>query len=231
MSTVLVIPDIQYPFQHQDAHAFLKLIVKTHKPDIIVQIGDLLDQHYYSKYGPSSKATDGKVEIQHAISDLQSGLYKLFPEVYVCWGNHDLRIAKRASDAGIDAYLLKSYQEIIKSPKGWQFADRWEIDGVIYEHGIGRSGYQGALKAAQANMQSTVIGHLHSCAGILWYGNKKNLIFGFNVGALVDDNKYAFEYARFSAQKSILGCGLVLNGIPVFIPMVLKKNGRWDGTI
>lgn len=231
MSTVLVIPDIQYPFQHQDAHAFLKLIVKTHKPNIIVQIGDLLDQHYYSKYGPSSKATDGKVEIQHAISDLQSGLYKLFPEVYVCWGNHDLRIAKRASDAGIDAYLLKSYQEIIKSPKGWQFADRWEIDGVIYEHGIGRSGYQGALKAAQANMQSTVIGHLHSCAGILWYGNKKNLIFGFNVGALVDDNKYAFEYARFSAQKSILGCGLVLNGIPVFIPMVLKKNGRWDGTI
>lgn len=231
MTTVLVIPDIQYPFQHQDAHAFLKLVRDTHKPDIIVQIGDLLDQHYYSKYGPSSKATDGKEEIRQAVKELKSGLYNLFPKVNICWGNHDLRIAKRASDAGIDAYLLKTYEEIIQCPKGWKFADKWEIDGVIYEHGIGRSGYQGALRAAQSNMQSTVIGHLHSNAGILWYGNKKNLIFGFNVGALVDDNKYAFEYARFSSAKSILGCGLVLNGIPVFIPMLLKKNGRWDGRI
>jgi hypothetical protein len=227
MSTVLCIPDIQYPFQHPDAHAFLLAIKKKYKPDVVVQIGDLLDQHYYSKYGPSSKATDGKEEIKRAIKSLKESLYRIFPEVFITWGNHDLRIAKRASDAGIDSYLLKSYEEIIQCPKGWQFADKWEIDGVIYEHGIGRSGYQGALKAAQANMQSTVIGHLHSNAGILWYGNKKNLIFGFNVGALVDDNKYAFEYARFSAQKSILGCGIIIDGIPTFIPMLLNRDGRW----
>lgn len=226
MSTVLCIPDIQYPFQHEDAHAFLKAVKKKYRPDVIVQIGDLLDQHYYSKYGPSSKATDGKEEIKQAVAALKQ-LYKIFPKVFICWGNHDLRIFKRASDAGIDAQLLRSYEEIIQSPKGWIFSDRWEIDGVIYEHGIGRSGYQGALKAAQANMQSTVIGHLHSNAGILWYGNKKNLIFGFNVGALVDDNKYAFEYARFSSQKSILGCGIVINGLPTFVPMLLNKDGRW----
>jgi predicted phosphodiesterase len=227
MSTVLVIPDYQTPFEHEDAIEFLKLVKKTHNPDIVVQIGDLLDQHYYSKYGPSSKATDGKEEIRQAVINLKAGLYKLFPDVFVCWGNHDLRISTRASAAGLDSSLLKTYEEIIQSPKGWQFADKWEIDGVIYEHGIGRSGYQGALKAAQSNMQSTVIGHLHSCAGILWYGNKKNLIFGFNVGALVDDNKYAFEYARFSSQKSILGCGLVIDGTPVFIPMRLNRDGRW----
>lgn len=227
MSTVLVIPDYQTPFEHEDAVEFLKLVKKTHQPDVVVQIGDLLDQHYYSKYGPSSKAVDGKEEIKQAVINLRAGLYKLFPEVFVCWGNHDLRISTRASSAGLDSSLLKTYEEIIQSPKGWLFSDKWEIDGVIYEHGIGRSGYQGALKAAQANMQSTVIGHLHSCAGILWYGNKKKLIFGFNVGALVDDNKYAFEYARFSSQKSILGCGLVIDGIPVFIPMLLGNDGRW----
>jgi len=227
VSTVLVIPDYQTPFEHEDAIEFLKLVKKTHNPDVVVQIGDLLDQHYYSKYGPSSKATDGKEEIKQAVINLRAGLYKLFPEVSVCWGNHDLRISTKASAAGLDSSLLRTYEEIIQSPKGWHFSDKWEIDGVIYEHGIGRSGYQGALKAAQANMQSTVIGHLHSCAGILWYGNKKNLIFGFNVGALVDDNKYAFEYARFSSQKSILGCGLVIDGTPVFIPMRLGRDGRW----
>lgn len=227
MTTVLVIPDIQYPFQHQDAHKFLAAVKKKYKPQVVVQIGDLLDQHYYSQYGPSSKAMDGKEELRQAVKGLKEGLYKLFPKVYVCWGNHDLRIAKKASIAGLDPHLLKSYEEIIHCPKGWKFADKWEIDGIIYEHGIGRSGYQGALKAAQANMQSTVIGHLHSCAGILWYGNKKNLIFGFNVGALVDDNKYAFDYARFSTQKSILGCGIIIKGIPTFIPMILNEKGRW----
>jgi hypothetical protein len=230
MSTVLVIPDFQAPFEHKDAFAFLKLVKETHKPDIIVQIGDLLDQHYYSKYGASTKAVSGAQEIKDAIKSLKP-LYTLFPKALICWGNHDLRIARKASDAGIDEYLLKSYEEIIQCPKGWQFADKWDVDGVIYEHGIGRSGYQGALKAAQANMQSTVIGHLHSCAGILWYGNKKNLIFGFNVGALVDDNKYAFEYARFSSQKSILGCGLVIDGIPVFIPMIIDAKGNWKGKL
>jgi len=113
----------------------------------------------------------------------------------------------------------------------WSFEDRFEIDGVVYEHGIGRSGSQGALNAAKANMQSTVIGHLHAHAGILWYGNRKNLIFGFNVGALIDDRKYAFEYGRFSAAKSILGCGLVIDGVPVFIPMMIGKNHNWTGKL
>jgi len=229
MTTVLVIPDFQAPFHHKDSHKFLAEVKKTFKPDTVIQIGDLLDQHYYSKYGPSSKAMDGKTEIQEAIKALKTTLYSLFPNVYVCWGNHDLRIEKRASEAGIDPYLLKTYEEIIKAPKGWKFADRWEIDGIIYEHGIGRSGYQGALQAAKSNMQSTVIGHLHSDAGILWYGNHKHLIFGFNVGALVDDKQYAFEYARFSNKKSILGCGIIINGLPMFTPMVLNQNGRWRG--
>lgn len=228
MSTVLVIPDIQVPFMHEDAIEFLKLVNKTFEPEIAIQIGDLADQHHFSKYSNSTKGRGGKEEMEDASRQLDP-LKKMFPKMYICWGNHDLRIFQKAQEAGIDDSLLKTYQEMLDMPEGWFINDRWEVDGVIYEHGIGRSGSQGALKAAMANMQSTVIGHLHSHAGILYYGNKKSFIWGFNVGALIDDKKYAFEYGRFTAGKSVLGCGIIIDGIPMFIPMIIGSDHRWRG--
>ncbi len=230
MSTVLVIPDIQVPFHHEDSIAFLKAVAQQHIPDEIVQIGDLADQHFFSKYGPSTKSKGGKDEMKKAKKAIEP-LMKLFPKMKICWGNHDLRIFKKASEAGIDSSFLRTYEEMLNMPPGWEIQDTWEIDGIMYEHGIGRSGAMGALQAAKDNLQSTVIGHLHSHAGILWYGNKSLLIFGFNVGCLIDERKYAFEYGRFHSAKPILGCGLVIDGLPVFIPMVLNKQHKWIGKL
>lgn len=230
MSTILVIPDLQVPFMHEDALRFLSAVKKKYTPNIIVQIGDLADQHHFSKYSNSTKGKGGKHEMDEAKEHMKP-LIKMFPKVYVCWGNHDLRIFQRASDAGIDDSLMKSYEEILGMPKGWKINDKWEFDGIVFEHGIGRSGSQGAIKAAMANMQSTVIGHLHSHAGILYYGNKKSFIYGFNVGALIDDRKYAFEYGRFIAGKSVLGCGIIINGLPIFVPMIINSKHKWIGKL
>lgn len=230
MSSILVIPDYQAPFEHEDAIAFLAAIKKAYKPDIVVQIGDLADQHHFSKYSSSTKGKGGKDEMEQATVRLRK-LYALFPKVYVCLGNHDLRIFQKAGESGIDPSLLKSYEEMLDMPKGWKINDSWVFDDILFEHGIGRSGSQGALSAAKANLRSTVIGHLHSHAGVLWFANKDHLIFGFNVGALIDDRKYAFDYGRFTSSKSILGCGLVIDGTPVFIPMVLGKDHKWIGRI
>lgn len=230
MATILVIPDIQVPFEHRDALKFLAAVNKKFRPDIVVQIGDLADQHHFSKYNNSTKGKGGKEEMTTAADSLKP-LGKMFPKMYICWGNHDLRIFQKAAEAGIDDSLLKSYEEMLQMPKGWKLNDKWEFDGVIFEHGIGRSGSQGAIKAAMANMQSTVIGHLHSHAGILYYANKKTLIYGFNVGALIDDRKYAFEYGRFTSGKSVLGCGIIHNGLPLFVPMILNKDHNWSGVL
>jgi hypothetical protein len=107
------------------------------------------------------------------------------------------------------------------------WADHWEFDGIIYEHGDPFSGKDAAIKAAEQNMQSTVIGHVHSFAGIQYSANSKHLIFGFNVGCLIDKDAYAFAYAKKIKRKPILGCGIITNGIPQFIPMTLNSNGRW----
>jgi hypothetical protein len=80
-------------------------------------------------------------------------------------------------------------------------------------------------------MQSTVIGHIHAFAGIQWNANPRHLFFGFNVGCLIDRHLYAFKYGKKFKNKPILGVGLIENGIPKYIPMLLNQKGRWIGTL
>jgi hypothetical protein len=53
------------------------------------------------------------------------------------------------------------------------------------------------------------------------------MIFGMNVGCLVDMKTVAFKYAKKFKFKPTLGLGVITEGVPQFIPMLLTKSGRW----
>ncbi len=232
MSIVLAIPDIHFgqDSHHPDVFDFLKAVKKRYKPNEVVCLGDEIEA---ASLGDWDKDPDGMSpgsELEEAVSKLKK-LYLIFPKVKVCTSNHTSRIYRRSFKSGIPKRLIKSYHEILEAPKTWQWKDSWEVDGVIYEHGEGFSGPQGALKAATANMQSTVIGHLHSYAGIQYYANHKYLIYGFNVGCLINKSSAVFNYAKNVKSKPIIGCGIIINGLPLFVPMMLNKNHRWIKTL
>ncbi len=227
---VLVIPDLQIPFEHSQAFEFLAAVKKKYQPTQIVCIGDEVDQHALSDYDSDPDGYSAGHELVEAIKRMKI-LYRMFPVVKVTTSNHTARIFRKAFKHGIPKAYLKDYQEFMEAPKGWIWKDHFEIDGVIYEHGEGFSGQQGALKAALGNMQATVIGHLHSFAGIQWAANPRHLIFGFNVGCLIDKDAYAFAYGKKLKNKPILGCGIVDKGIPVFVPMILDNSGKWGGKL
>lgn len=224
--TVLAVSDLQMPFEHKDSLEFLKWVKGKYKPTVVVNIGDEVDMSALSDYDHDPDGYSAGHELEKAISHLQAH-YKLFPDTLVCTSNHTARPFRRAHKYGIPKAYLKDYRDFLKAPKGWVWADKHEIDGVVYEHGEGQSGPLGALKQALANMQPTVIGHLHSHAGIQFSANSKHLIYGFNVGCLIDVNAYAFAYGKKLTQKPILGVGIIEKGIPQYIPMLLDKHGRW----
>jgi hypothetical protein len=224
--TVLVISDTQYPFAHKDHMAFLAYIKNKYKPDTVVHIGDECDFHALSDWDHDPDGYSAGHELKAALEDMKK-IYKLFPNVKACTSNHTDRPLRRAFKIGLPKAFLRTYKEFLNAPKGWEWANKWIIDGVVYEHGEGRSGVLGAYKAAMGNGRSTVIGHLHSFAGILYNADPEKLIFGMNVGCLIDKDKYAFNYGKNMVNKPILGCGLVIKGHPIFIPMLLDKNGRW----
>jgi hypothetical protein len=120
--------------------------------------------------------------------------------------------------------------QILKHPKGWEYSDFVVIDGVMYEHGDRFGGGNATSQAVQVNGQSTVFGHHHAHAGNQFVASRTKRLFGMNVGCLIDHNSYGMAYAEVSRLYQTLGAGVVLNGIPLWEPMVPDAKHRWAAT-
>lgn len=226
----MAIGDTHHPFVHPDALSFLRDIKTKAKPTRIVHMGDEIDSHAVSDYDVDPDGFSPGHEFDAAVESLKSW-YREFPDVDVLESNHTWRLYRKGFKAGFPKRFFKPINEIIEAPKGWKWQEQLEIDGVLYEHGEGFTGRDGALKCAEGNMQSTVIGHVHSFAGIAYSQRPRDLFFGFNVGCLIDYKAYVFKYGKKSKNKPVLGAGLIVRGVPRFVPMLLDKNGRWVGKL
>jgi len=227
---VLVIPDIQAPFEHKDTVPFLKAVHEAIDATSVVCIGDSMDACALSRWATDPDGHSAGSEYRHAIAHLQP-LYEAFPIAKEVMSNHNERIAKRAFDGGIPRAFMRSYEEIMAYPPGWSIHPWIEVDGVMYEHGHAHGGMYAARNAAAANGQSTVIGHHHSHGSVFYIANRRNMIFGMNVGCLIDVEAYAFAYAADSKFKPTLGTGIVLHGVPYFVPMPIDERKRWTGDL
>jgi predicted phosphodiesterase len=225
LATTLVIPDTHAPFMHPDAIPFLDETAQRANPDAVVHIGDVADFHFSSFYSKSSQ-NSGDQELDKASEQLD-GLAALFPDVEVCWGNHDERLIRKLESSGLPKRVLRSMNSILGLPdKGWRWGESCQIEGVTYEHGQQYSGRDAHIKATVNNLGSTVIGHVHAHAGVHYVANRRSMVWGMNVGCLIDPRAYAFEYAKRGCRP-VLGCGLVIDGTPMFVPMKTTPAGRW----
>ena len=225
--TVLVIPDTQLPFCHEDSIKFLAAVKRKFNPTNIVHVGDFFDLHALSNYDIDPDGLSAGDELKLAQKQAKQ-FYKLFPKCQLVTSNHDVRIYKKAQKVGIPKGYLVDYRDWMQFPKGWSIQPTVEIDEVLYFHGEGYSGAQGHRNACIKNMQSSVIGHIHSHAGIAYVANQRALCFGMNVGCLIDVEAYAFAYGKNLPYKPIICCGIVRNGVPQLVPMVLNGEGRWN---
>ncbi len=227
---VLAVPDLHFPWAHKDHLKFLSAVKRKYNPSKTVFLGDELDQCALSNFDHDPDGYGAKTEFEKGMEDMRR-IYTLFPKAQVCLSNHSARPFRRAAKYGIPSLYLKEYKDFMEAPGGWSWHDKIEIDEVLYIHGEGCSGPLGAINAANGYMQSVCIGHLHCNAGILWNANPKHLFFGFNVGCLIDHKAYAFAYSKHQVKKPILGCGIIDNKIPTFIPLLMNSGGRWVGSL
>jgi hypothetical protein len=73
-----------------------------------------------------------------------------------------------------------------------------------------------------------VQGHYHERFNIQYWGNPLALNWGLQVGCLIDKDSLAFEYGRSNLKRPVIGCGIILEGQPRLLPLVMGKNGRWN---
>ena len=215
----LVIGDLHQPFTHENYFNFCCKIHKKYKCTKTIFIGDIFDNHAISYHEHSPDGHSAGSELQLAREKMQPW-YNKFPKAKVTLGNHDQLPFRKAKTHGFPSGAIRSYREQWGAPKDWEVALEFNEKGVLYTHGIGFSGMTGHVRACKAYMQSTVIGHIHSHAGIHYSATKNELIFGMNVGCGIDPTAYSFEYGKYFPNRPIIGCGVVLNKHhAIFIPM------------
>lgn len=228
--TILVISDMHVPFEHPDTLKFLKAIKKKYNPNEVIQIGDEVDFHALSFHDSDPNLPSAGDELKEAISKLKP-YYVLFPKVTVIESNHGSMVLRKALANGMPKAVLKSYNEILEAPRGWQ----WKFDAVLktalgpvyFCHG--KSGAAGRL-ASQYGC-SAVQGHYHEKAQITYISTPEKLMFDMHVGCLADDKSLALGYNKINVKRPIVSIGLIIDGIPQLIPMVLNLKGRWIGKL
>jgi predicted phosphodiesterase len=225
MSRVLVFGDTHIPFMRKGYVEFLKRVYKKYRCDKVVCVGDLFDLHRTgSRHLPDPDAEGAKEEYTKAIA-MAKTLYKAFPKALVCIGNHDARYYKGAAEKAFSSVMLPDYNWWTKSPKTWKWAMRHIVDGVVYQHGTAFSGEFCHVNAAKKNRKSTVVGHIHTSAGVTYLAASDDLIFGMATGCGMDSNTYAARYAQEYSAKPIVGCGVVIDGkLAIYEPMDLGSK-------
>ena len=207
---VLVIGDTHIPFEREGYLEHCQRVRDKYDCQTIVHVGDEVDNHAISYHEHDPDGYSAGHEILVAYARLQKWI-KVFPEMYICEGNHTLLPLRKAKTAGLPRAYIKTYNELWDAPESWHWQYQWEIDEVIYTHGMGSGGANGHRARAEKNRQSTVIGHVHSYAGAAYLASNKDLIFGMNVGCGIDIKTYGMEYGKDFATRPTISCGVVLD--------------------
>lgn len=203
-----MVGDTHFPFERPDYLNFCIEIFDRCKCKIVVHIGDLIDNHAisYHDHDPNGKSpADEMAEVDKRLKRW----FGAFPELYLCLGNHDRLIDRKAITLGLPSRAFKPFRQIWNFPDTWKDDFSWEFYGVRFMHGTGFSGRYAHIKAAESNRQSTVIGHIHSTLATDYLVSEKDRIFAMNVGCGIDRKTYAFNYGRDFPKKPALGCGVV----------------------
>ncbi len=228
--SILVISDLHCPYQHPDTHKFLAAVKKKYSPDHVVCIGDEVDFHALSYHESNPDLPSAGEELARAIEALKP-IYKMFPKVEIVESNHGSMVLRKSMTAGIPTKAIKTYNDVLDAPKGWV----WKFDTIVntalgpvyFCHG--KSATPGKL-ASQYGM-STVQGHFHEKSQINYISTPEKLMFDAHTGCLANDKSLALGYNKVNPKRPIVSLLVIINGIPQIVPMVLRRNSRWIGSL
>lgn len=228
---ILVISDQHIPYHHPDMFRFLATVKRKYKPTLIVNIGDEIDNHDLSFHDSDRDLPSAGDELKKAISYLKI-MEKMFPKMTLVDSNHGSLAIRKFKHHGIPMKFIASNQQIYGVSDKWQWVNELHVtlpNGQIcyFVHGISKNGRQ---LAAQRGV-NTIQGHFHTEFRVDYISNPANLLWSMQVGCLIDKRSLAFAYDKLNLQRPVIGIGLVIDSIPVLVPMILNKKSRWIGKL
>lgn len=207
---VLIISDLHLPFDKDGYLEFCRDVQEFFNCGTVVQIGDLVDNHYCSYHESIPEGYGAQQELNFAKIRIKEW-ERVFPVVTVTNGTHDYRPLRKMRTGLTPNEWMRSFADVYDTP-GWSYVDEFIHNGVKYVHGT-TDAWTNLLNSGC----SVVQGHLHSRASVQWHNLGSKPIFAMQVGTGINDKAYAFEYARGTVAKSHISCGVIFGGNPIVI--------------
>jgi UDP-2,3-diacylglucosamine pyrophosphatase LpxH len=219
---VLAIPDLHFPWHHQDTLTWIYQLIADRKPDDIVQLGDLYDMYSSSRFAKTHDLMTPKQELAEGrlgAATMWKNIKTRAPKAK-CWqirGNHDVRPEKRVQELVPEVESLLEMKPIFEFPGVTTLMDpteELEIDGVIYTHGTFTQANGAHCKHY---MQPVVHGHTHR-GSVFFMRKKGGLIWELDCGFASDETQVPLRFTATRRTGWTLGCGWIDSTGPSFIP-------------
>lgn len=227
---ILVISDLHIPYHHRDAFKFLAAIKKKFNPTRIINIGDEVDNHAISFHDSDPDLMSAGDELK-AAQKACAQLKKIFPKMDLVHSNHGSLLYRRGKAGGIPKWMLRDYQDVLEVGSDWEWFEEIHVglgkQDIFFRHQFKAN----ILKAAEEYGCCVVQGHYHSKFEIAYTSSPRALNWGMSVGCLIDKKVLAFAYNKTQTKRPVLGIGLIEDGQPRIAPMIVDKNGNWDGKL
>lgn len=220
--TILVLGDTHHPFSNTSSLRRVEALAKQIKPDVIVQIGDLLDMYSWSKYPRTLNLMTPKKELELGMKmayQMWENLRKASPKskCFQIFGNHDERPMLRLMEKAPELESLIDFKSIFTFP-GVETSnsqrDELIIGKIILQHG-----FRSKLgDHARHNGMNTVTGHSHR-GGTIFLRLGWGTIWELNAGFLGDEGSTPLSYSKQRRVSTwTQGAGLITGLGPQFIP-------------
>lgn len=220
-SRILVISDIHAPYHHPNTISFIKGLIDKYQPTRVISVGDEQDLHNASFHDADPDLMSAGDELKAARAFMKE-LQALVPKMDILSSNHGDLYYRKAKHHGIPLHVIKSYNDVLGVDEGWQWYNDLIVDlpngkKVYFCHGKSQNG----LKLSQNMGMSCVQGHYHNSFNIQYWSSPLELHWSMQVGCLVDDRSLAMAYNRLTVGRPILGCGVIIEGVPMLEAMPL----------
>tara|TARA_R110002012_G_scaffold6580_4_gene31347 strand:+ start:964 stop:1662 length:699 start_codon:yes stop_codon:yes gene_type:complete len=228
-NVILFISDLHAPYHHKDSLAFLEAVKNKYKPTRVVNVGDEADNHALSFHNSDPDLDSAGIELKRAKRYIKK-LEVLFPKMELVHSNHGSMVYRKAKFAGMPRHVVRPYEEVLGTKK-WTWSNELILETPLGDIFVCHGKKKNSEVYAKSIGMSVVQGHYHEDFRIGYMNSPGGVIWGMNVGCLIDDQALAFEYNKINPNKPMLGVGLAIEGVPCLVPMILDDKGRWIGTL
>jgi predicted phosphodiesterase len=222
---ILIVGDLHLPYPNKKALRWALKQIKEHKPTTVIQIGDIYDFFYSSKFTKKFLGFTPKEELAQGRKmglDFWKQVQTLAPKAACIQllGNHDERPYKRILEKVPELEPMFCYKELFQFDNVTTVMDPKEelilkVNGkkVLFHHGY----LTGVGRHMSYHDMNCVVGHTHK-GGIAFKGCGSGSIWELNVGYLGDDTAGPLQYGPVRRKYWTLGIGLIDEHGPRFIP-------------